>query len=167
LEHPENQSISAEMPHDASNIPQFINTWHSWLKLDKEENTATVLLDVLKKDEEKLNEATEPKIIINDEILGQDDQLVETVKNQAIESFIENEPKISRLKESSEYTHKDRGDDISHLMTETLVQLYIEQKLYTKAIVGYEILIEKNPEKTEHYRLGIESVKNLRANPKG
>ena len=91
----------------------------------------------------------------------------EDVKTKAIDDFIENEPKISKLKESTEFIYKDRGDDISHLMTDTLVGLYIEQRLYTKAIQGYEILIEKYPEKKHDYLMKIEAVKNLKLNPKG
>ncbi|PTT35927.1 hypothetical protein DBR28_11680, partial [Chryseobacterium sp. HMWF028] len=84
-----------------SNVPGFINTWQSWLKIGRTE-------DVVK---EKIE-----------------------IKEKAIETFIENNPRISQLKEESTYVVKEKNDDISHLMTETLANLYFEQKLYTKAI---------------------------------
>lgn len=106
-----------------SNVPGFINTWQSWLKIDREE------------EEEPVEEKKE---------------IIE-IKNKVIETFIENNPKISQLKEESAYVIKERNDDISHLMTETLATLYFEQKLYTKAIKAFEILIKKTPEKKAYF----------------
>jgi hypothetical protein len=94
-----------------SNVPGFINTWQSWLKIDRTEE---------KPKEEKTD-----------------------LKTKVIETFIENNPRISQLKEESTFVVKEKGDDISHLMTETLANLYFEQKLYTKAIKAFEILIKK------------------------
>jgi uncharacterized protein HemY len=54
---------------------------------------------------------------------------------------------------------KEKNDDISHLMTETLATLYFEQKLYTKAIKAFEILIKKNPEKEEYFKNKIQEIK--------
>ena len=47
-------------------------------------------------------------------------------------------------------------------MTETLAQLYVEQKLYTKAIQAYKILQEKHPERMEEYEERIEEIKKSR-----
>lgn len=112
-----------------SNVPGFINTWQSWLKIDRAEET--------KKDKTE-------------------------IKNKVIETFIENNPKISQLKEESSFIVKEKGDDISHLMTETLANLYFEQKLYTKAIKAFEILIKKTPEKKEYYENRIQEIKDFR-----
>lgn len=112
-----------------SNVPGFINTWQSWLKIDRSEEVE--------------KEKTE-------------------VKNKVIESFIENNPKISQLKEESNFVVKEKGDDISHLMTETLANLYFEQKLYTKAIKAFEILIKKTPEKKEYFEQRIQEIKDFR-----
>ena len=112
-----------------SNVPGFINTWQSWLKIDRPEET--------KKDKIE-------------------------VKNKVIETFIETNPKISQLKEESNFTVKEKGDDISHLMTETLANLYFEQKLYTKAIKAFEILIKKTPEKKEYFENRIQEIKDFR-----
>lgn len=116
-----------------SNVPDFINTWQSWLKIDRSEQ----------KKEEPLS--------------------IEEIKSRAIDKFIETEPKISQLREDAAYAVKEKSSDISHLMTETLAKLYVEQKLYSKAINAYKVLIEKHPEKTEVFTEKIEEIKQLRA----
>lgn len=113
-----------------SNVPGFINTWQSWLKIDRPE------------------EAEKEKV---------------EVKEKAIEAFIENNPRISQLREESSYVVKEKNDDISHLMTETLANLYFEQKLYTKAIKAFEILIKKNPDKKEYFQTKIKDIKDFRS----
>lgn len=113
---------------EKSNIPVFINTWQSWLKL-----------------------SPEPEIKKED------------VKQKAIESFIESQPRISKLKEESSYSVKDRGDNISHLMTETLANLYLDQKLYSKAQRAFELLIEKDPQKADYFNDKIMGIKELRS----
>ncbi|WP_027378781.1 hypothetical protein [Chryseobacterium daeguense] len=113
-----------------SNVPGFINTWQSWLKIDRTE--------------ERGKDKTE-------------------VKKKVIEAFIENNPKISQLKEEVNFVVKEKNDDISHLMTETLANLYIEQKLYTKAIKAFEALIKKTPEKKEYYEGKIQEIKDFRS----
>lgn len=84
-------------------------------------------------------------------------------KNFAIiDKFIENNPKISPVSEEVEFNFKEKDDDISHLMTETLAQLYLEQKLYSKAINAYQILQEKHPERSEDFEEMIDEIKKMR-----
>ena len=83
-------------------------------------------------------------------------------KAAIIDKFIENNPKISPIKDDVDFIVKEKSNDISHLMTETLAQLYVEQKLYTKAIQAYKILQEKHPEKTEEFEERIEEIKKSR-----
>ena len=123
---------AAEKPVE-SNIPSFINTWQSWLKIDRSE--------------------AQPKA---------DEISITEIKNKVIENFIEKEPKISKLKEESDFVIKERTDDISHLMTETLAKLYVEQKLYAKAIKAYYVLTEKYPDKTAYFEEKINEIKTLR-----
>lgn len=123
-----------------SNVPLFINTWQSWLKLDRKEN------------------AIEP---INKQEISA--QKTKNSKTKIIENFIENNPKISKFKDTSDFVAKEKNDNISHLMTETLAKLYIEQKLYSKAIKAYEILSQKHPEKSENYSNQIQKIKELRS----
>jgi len=84
------------------------------------------------------------------------------VKEKIIDQFIEKNPKISQLKDEVNFVVKEKKDDISHLMTETLAKLYVEQKLYSKAIKAYEILIEKHPHKKDYFNEKIEEVKEIR-----
>lgn len=113
-----------------SNIPGFINTWQSWLKINRPD-----------KEPEKAKAE---------------------IKSKAIESFIENNPKISQLKDESSFVVKEKNDDISHLMTETLANLYFEQKLYTKAIKAFEVLAHKHPEKKDYFENKIQEIKENR-----
>lgn len=92
------------------------------------------------------------------------DENVPISKEKVIEDFIVKEPKISKLKEESDFVVKEKGDNISHLMTETLANLYTEQKLYSKAIKAYHILSEKYPDKKEHFENKINQIKELRQN---
>ena len=111
-----------------SNVGTFINTWQSWLKIERPVPTEEVA----------------------------------KVKEKIIDNFIETNPKISQLKEESSYIVKERKDDISHLMTETLAKLYTEQKLYSKAIKAYELLSEKHPDKKDYFGEKIEEIKEIR-----
>lgn len=131
-----------------SNIPKFINTWQSWLKIDRTEK-------IQQEKEEKENFSKIEKKSVEKKIVS---------KNDVIEKFIQEEPKISKLKEDSEYVVKQSKEDISHLMTETLVKIYTEQKLYSKAIKGYKTLIEKHPEKEDYFLEKIEEINALKGN---
>lgn len=84
------------------------------------------------------------------------------IKNKVIESFIENNPKISQLKDEVSFVVKEKTDDISHLMTETLANLYIEQKLYSKAVNAFLILSNKFPDKKEYFEDRIKEIKDNR-----
>ena len=121
---------------EKSNFPKFLDTWQNWLKIDRENGQKEEIPPVDKVE----------------------------VKNNIIENFIQKEPKISKLKEESDFVFKERDGNISHLMTETLASLYISQKLYAKAIKAYEILGEKHPEKKEYFLDLIQKTKDLRKN---
>ena len=131
----EKQVAEEKTTPEESNVPTFINTWQNWLKIDRS----------------KIDSA-KPALSKTE------------IKNTVIENFIVKEPKISKLKEESDFVVKEKGDNISHLMTETLAKLYVEQKLYSKAIKAYQILSEKHPEKEAHFAEQINYVKDLRQN---
>ena len=114
-----------------SNVGTFINTWQSWLKIERP------------KDED----SAEKTIVVKEKIIDQ---------------FIEKNPRISQLKDEVNFVVKEKKDDISHLMTETLAKLYVEQKLYSKAIKAYDTLIEKHPQKKAYFEEKIEEVKEIR-----
>ena len=86
-------------------------------------------------------------------------------KTELIDKFIESSPKISPVKSGSPTIHIDiNKDDNSHLMTETLAKVYLEQKKYQKAIQAYEILILKYPEKSSFFADRIADIKILQQN---
>lgn len=127
----EQEEKAAQQKNDDSNVPGFINTWQSWLKIERVEETPIDKAEI---------------------------------KNKVIESFIENNPKISQLKDEVNFVVKEKTDDISHLMTETLANLYIEQKLYSKAVNAFLILSSKFPDKKEYFEAKIQEIKDRNKN---
>ncbi|WP_333696140.1 tetratricopeptide repeat protein [Flavobacterium sp.] len=86
-------------------------------------------------------------------------------KLEIIDKFIESNPKITPAKEVVETASKPiEIGDTSHLMTETLARVYLEQKKYSKAIQAYEILILKYPEKSIFFADRIKDIKILQQN---
>jgi tetratricopeptide (TPR) repeat protein len=89
-------------------------------------------------------------------------------KIDLIDKFIETSPKIPPVKHDAIQkaiieTHKG---DHSHIMTETLARVYLEQKKYLKAIQAYEILILKYPEKSSFFADRITDIQILQQNNK-
>lgn len=87
------------------------------------------------------------------------------IKFQLIEEFIEKSPKISPVKISSEPNPVVKNQpslEYSDLMTETLAQIYTEQKKYDKAIRAYKILSLKYPEKGDIFSEKIKEIESLR-----
>ena len=82
-----------------------------------------------------------------------------------IDKFIENNPKIIPVaKDAVVPAIEPFSEDTSHLMTETLARVYLEQKKYSKAIQAYEILILKYPEKSSFFANRISDIKILQQN---
>lgn len=130
----ENQAEKVSAEENNSNVLGFVNTWQSWLKIDRSgiKTPENIPVKVIEK------------------------------KAEIIDKFIEENPKISQLKEEVNFVVKEKNDDISHLMTETLAKLYTEQRLYTKAIKAYEILQNKHPERAEDFKAKIQEIKDLK-----
>ena len=130
----ENQVEKLSAEENNSNVLGFVNTWQSWLKIDRSmvKTPENIPVKVIEK------------------------------KAEIIDKFIEENPKISQLKEEVNFVVKEKNDDISHLMTETLAKLYTEQRLYTKAIKAYEILQNKHPEKAEDFKAKIQEIRDLK-----
>ncbi len=120
---------------DDSNVPQFINTWQNWLKIERKE-------------------AAPPVVPVPEE----------DRKTEIIEKFIETAPRISQLREEGNFVIKEKKSDISHLMTETLANIYVEQKLYARAIHAFHILAEKHPQKADYFKSKVKEVRDLRNN---
>lgn len=87
-------------------------------------------------------------------------------KLDIIDKFIEANPKIAPVKETTKAPANisKSVEDPTHLMTETLAKVYLEQKKYNKAIQAYEILILKYPEKSSFFADRINEIKNLQQN---
>lgn len=87
-------------------------------------------------------------------------------KFDLIEKFIELNPKIPQAKDSTSVpANVAKSNEMpSSIMTETLAQIYLEQKKYTKAIQAYEILILKYPEKSSFFADRIKNIKILQQN---
>lgn len=87
-------------------------------------------------------------------------------KLEIIDKFIEANPKISPVKENAKTPVNigKNSDEPTHLMTETLAKVYLEQKKYAKAIQAYEILILKYPEKSSFFADRIQDIKDLQQN---
>ncbi len=87
-------------------------------------------------------------------------------KFDLIDKFIESNPKISPTKESGTAPSNiaKSVEEPTHLMTETLAKIYLEQKKYQRAIQAYEILILKYPEKSSFFADRIENIKKLQQN---
>jgi tetratricopeptide (TPR) repeat protein len=99
------------------------------------------------------------------EELPADDDPEKAKKNQLIDRFIENNPKIPQIKQDVKpAVIAQPKEDHSALMTETLARVYLEQKKYQKAIQAYEILILKYPEKSTFFADRISEIKNLQHN---
>lgn len=93
------------------------------------------------------------------------DNDVKKKKLELIDKFIENNPKILPIaKDATVPAIEPFSEDTSHLMTETLARVYLEQKKYSKAIQAYEILILKYPEKSSFFANRISDIKILQQN---
>jgi len=93
------------------------------------------------------------------------DNDVKKKKLELIDKFIENNPKIVPIaKDATVPAIEPFSEDTSHLMTETLARVYLEQKKYSKAIQAYEILILKYPEKSSFFANRISDIKILQQN---
>ena len=104
------------------------------------------------------------KPIIREEIKSSIDE-DKKKKLDLIDKFIENNPKITPIaKDATVPVIEVISEDTSHLMTETLARVYLEQKKYSKAIQAYEILILKYPEKSSFFADRILDIKNLQQN---
>jgi tetratricopeptide (TPR) repeat protein len=104
------------------------------------------------------------KPIVREEIKSSIDE-DKKKKLDLIDKFIENNPKITPIAKDATVPVIDViSEDTSHLMTETLARVYLEQKKYSKAIQAYEILILKYPEKSSFFADRISDIKILQQN---
>jgi tetratricopeptide (TPR) repeat protein len=132
------------------------HSFQEWLQLAsfkpidriKEEKETFSIENSIQKEEKKLENSTD-----------------KLKKLEIIDKFIEANPKITPAREVTELPSKPvETSDTTHLMTETLARVYLEQKKYSKAIQAYEILILKYPEKSIFFADRIKDIKILQQN---
>ncbi|MDO5655950.1 MAG: tetratricopeptide repeat protein [Flavobacteriaceae bacterium] len=87
-------------------------------------------------------------------------------KFRVIEEFLDKNPKITPSRDYKPQTNiaGDLEENMSHLMTETLAKIYVEQKKYDKAIKAFSILRLKYPEKSGYFADRIREIKELKHN---
>ncbi len=99
----------------------------------------------------------------------ENEQQTETARKKKfdlIDRFIETNPRIRTTEETPDTVDLSASTqfDKKALMTETLAQVYLEQKKYKKAIQAYKILSLKYPEKSSFFADRIKAVKKLQKN---
>ena len=105
---------------------------------------------------------TEDNTIIGEKEVQEDEKRPLQDKLTIINQFIENDPKISPVKQSEDTFDEIKFDNYTdELMTETLAKVLVKQKKYKKAIRAYKILSLKYPEKNVLFATQIEKIKNL------
>lgn len=83
-------------------------------------------------------------------------------KDEIIDQFIKNSPRISRLRSDfynpGDYVKSSQLDK-NDIVSETLAKIHIDQGNYEKAIIIYEKLILKVPKKSTYFARQIEKIK--------
>lgn len=84
---------------------------------------------------------------------------------ERIELFLQERPRIKPDKNQHFSGNLAKQNPApNQLMTETLAQVYLEQKNFSKAIQAYEILVLQHPEKSGFFADQIRKIKNLQSN---
>ncbi|RUT72917.1 hypothetical protein DLK05_15980 [Ancylomarina longa] len=103
----------------------------------------------------------------DDENASNPEQKTPKKGNDLIDDFIQNEPRIKRnikVVEKQEDISKDSILENDGFMSETLATIYVNQRLFDKAIAVYEKLVLKNPEKNIYFASQIERIEKLKNN---
>lgn len=147
--HSESKSVvtheeQVEQEYTSENYQPHFHSFNDWLKINKE------------KTEHVNPEKTE----------STDNQNSVNEKFRVIEEFLDKNPKITPAKEyrPSIEISTPHQETMSHLMTETLAGIYVEQNKYDKAIKAYTILRLKYPEKSGYFADRINEIKILKNN---
>jgi len=91
-----------------------------------------------------------------------DDNIEKPNKNELIDKFIKEEPRLTPKNQeiiNAEDLSKKSSIDDSEIISETLAQVYEKQGNYEKAILTYEKLSLKFPEKKTYFAAQIENIK--------
>lgn len=177
-----NQKIELE-EIEVSAIEETINENETKEELNKTENT--ILNEVnseikINSNNDSINESETtfsfsdwlkkfPSQEKDEKLIEQEQEVKEReIKYKLIDDFLEKNLKIIPNKKSENFTSPvasnfiQNSEEYSDLMTETLAQIYIEQKKFDKAIKAYKILILKYPEKNGLFANRIKEIENLK-----
>ncbi len=144
------QHISTDQKQPEKNSQEINKEKVSYTKdrniLDDQNNTFADWVDIIsKKDEDKKS------------------------NSNLIDDFVNTKPLLKRQKPANK-TQKDLSknsvDDNNSLITESLINIYIKQKLFEKAIQSYEKLSLKFPEKNVYFANRMKEIKKLINNKK-
>lgn len=106
----------------------------------------------------------EPKIEENEDVIEKIIEINSEKKAQLIDKFLASNPRIKPDKEYTSNGSVSTSIGVSEneeLFSETLAKIYIKQKHFDKAILTYEKLCLKYPEKNIYFAGQIEKIKNL------
>ncbi len=126
------------------------------------------LTDVKQTEEDKISEL---KRIVQERIAqieaeqaqksGEEKELPKKTKIELIDKFIENEPSITRQK-GTFFNPVDAARtsvvDKENIVSETLAKIYMDQGFYKKALITYQKLSLKFPEKSAYFAALIEKA---------
>jgi|LGOV01.1.fsa_nt_gb hypothetical protein len=126
-------------------------SFNEWLQLSN-------VREIHRKIDKKINEKN--KILVTKE----KKRIIDDSKFDLINKFIDNNPKLRPAPKDEAISGNialSGAKENDGWMTETLAQVYIEQKKYSKAIKAYKILGLKYPEKSGFFADRIREIKKL------
>ena len=131
---PEKEEIQLQKPFSFSSTENY--SFNQWLQL-----------------------AAKKPIVRNNNNIPVQEKLV---KDNLIDTFIQNNPKIIPLEKGKNFTTPiPKNTQDNALMTETLASVYLAQKKYENAIQAYKILSLKYPEKSGFFADEIKRIQIL------
>ncbi|MDR2887490.1 MAG: hypothetical protein LBV26_05760 [Bacteroidales bacterium] len=101
----------------------------------------------------------------NSAITPDENELRKQQQSNLIDRFIITNPRIEPAKDKNIHPAADLSapysEETGGLVTETLARIYVNQEYYSKAIIIYEKLSLKYPEKNSYFASQIENIKEL------